>query len=115
MKRVRVLIREVVTHGVDVLVDNIDDADDTAIEALLNGGSDSVLAHHREVIDSYEVPAKQAVTAKELSNLRMVAGNERKYDRVVIDGKVMSWVGIGWIEEREALPSDYDNLPVVEG
>lgn len=115
MKRVRVLIREVVTHGVDVLADNIEAADDIAIEVLLNGGSEGISVEDREVIDSYEVPAKQAVTAKELNNLRMVAGNERKYDRVVIDGKVMSWVGIGWIEEREALPSDYDNLPVVEG
>lgn len=114
MKRVRVLIREVVTHEVDVLVDNIDAADDFAVEVLLSCGSDCVSVEDRQVIDSYEVPPKQAVTAKELSNLRMAAGNEHKYDRVVLDGKVKAWVGIGWVEERGALPSDYDNLPVVE-
>jgi formylmethanofuran dehydrogenase subunit C len=51
---------------------------------------------------------------KELSNLLMVAGNEKKYGTVVIDGQVKTWVGIGWITEREATEEDLKNLPVVE-
>ena len=51
---------------------------------------------------------------KELSNLCMVAGNEKKYAAVVLDGWVMTWVGIGWVKEREATAEDLKNLPVVE-
>ena len=50
----------------------------------------------------------------ELSNLRMVAGNEKKYSTVVIDGLVKTWVGIGWITEREATAEDMKTYPVVE-
>jgi hypothetical protein len=50
----------------------------------------------------------------ELSNLRMAAGNEKKYSTVVIDGQVKRWVGIGWITEREATDADRATYPVVE-
>lgn len=50
----------------------------------------------------------------ELSNLRMVAGNEKKYSKVVIDGKLKEWIGIGWIELRDATADDRKRYPEVE-
>lgn len=53
------------------------------------------------------------VTRKELSNLRMVAGNEKKYGKVIIDGKLKEWIGFGWIELRDATASDRKRYPEV--
>ena len=45
-----------------------------------------------------------------LTNLRMTAGNEKKY-RLVIDGEdVKEWVGIGWITLRKATAADKKRL-----
>jgi hypothetical protein len=54
------------------------------------------------------------IKRSELSNLRMTAGNEKKYDKVVIDGKVKEWVGIGWVTLRDASDKDRTRYPVVE-
>ena len=51
------------------------------------------------------------VTLGKLSNLRMVAGQEKNYSRVICNGKVNEWVGIGWIE-LDVKP-DPDKYPVV--
>ena len=42
----------------------------------------------------------------------MVAGNERKYRKVILDGRVKEWVGIGWIDL--GVPSDADRLLLPE-
>ena len=52
------------------------------------------------------------VKRRELQNLRMGAGNERKYRKVIIDGRVKEWVGIGWIDL--GVPSDADQLLLPE-
>lgn len=52
------------------------------------------------------------IKRSELQNLRMVAGNERKYRKVIIDGRVKEWVGIGWIDL--GVPSDADRLLLPE-
>lgn len=57
-------------------------------------------------------PSK-SVPAFELSNLRMVAGNENKVCQVIDNGRVKTWVGIGWIDEREATEEDVATLPKV--
>lgn len=57
-------------------------------------------------------PTCLKVKRSELTNLRMVAGNERKYDKVIIDGRVKEWVGIGWIDL--GMSSDADRLPLPE-
>jgi len=49
----------------------------------------------------------------ELSNIRMIDGNEQKYDTVIQDGVLMEWVGIGWIGVRDATPEDNEKYPVV--
>jgi len=43
----------------------------------------------------------KTVKRSELSTMKMVAGNEKKYDAVIVKGVVMEWVGIGWIETKE--------------
>lgn len=57
---------------------------------------------------------QQTITRAELTNLRMVVGNEKKYSVVIIDGVVKEWVGIGWIEIRKPTEEDLKTLPVVE-
>uniref|UniRef100_A0A6M3IMZ0 Uncharacterized protein n=1 Tax=viral metagenome TaxID=1070528 RepID=A0A6M3IMZ0_9ZZZZ len=57
---------------------------------------------------------KTTISRQELSNLKMVAGNEKKYQKVIdSDGKVIEWVGIGWIEIKAAEPNDYNLYPVI--
>ena len=53
------------------------------------------------------------VHARELSKRAMAAGNEVKYAIVIDEGTVKEWVGIGWVELREALPDDIGKYPVV--
>ena len=53
------------------------------------------------------------VRRRELSNIRMVGGNERKYKAVIQDGVLKEWVGFGWIEVRDATPEDNEKYPVV--
>jgi hypothetical protein len=55
----------------------------------------------------------KTVLRSELSKLKMVAGNERKYRKVIVDRTVMEWVGIGWIILRPASGMDHDKFPVV--
>lgn len=56
---------------------------------------------------------QQTIKRSELTNLRMVAGNEKKYSVVIIDGVVKEWVGIGWIEIREPTEEDRKTLSTV--
>lgn len=32
---------------------------------------------------------------------------------IIANGKVYHWVGIGWVEEREATQQDYENIPQI--
>jgi len=56
----------------------------------------------------------KTVKANQLSNLKMVAGNEKKYQTVIDNRIVKDWVAIGWIDMREATEEDYKKFPVVE-
>ena len=53
------------------------------------------------------------VPASVLSNLRMVAGNEKKYSRVIMNKHVLHWVSLGWVNEGPARSSDFEVYPVV--
>lgn len=53
------------------------------------------------------------VPASVLSNLRMVAGNEKKYSRVIMEKHVLHWVSLGWVNEGPAQPADFEVYPVV--
>jgi len=52
------------------------------------------------------------VSAKKLSNIAMVNGNEKKYKIVIDNGIVKEWVGIGWIKIRKATKAD--KYPIVK-
>ena len=55
----------------------------------------------------------KTVKASELSNLRMTAGNENKYDMVIQNDQLKEWVGIGWITIRLATDDDRKEYPTV--
>lgn len=55
----------------------------------------------------------KTVEARELGNLRMVEGGEKKYQIVIDSGLVKEWVGIGWIELRKATFEDREQYPIV--
>ena len=55
----------------------------------------------------------KTVKASELSNLRMTAGNEEKYDMVIQNDQLKEWVGIGWVVIRLATDEDRLNYPTV--
>jgi len=54
------------------------------------------------------------VSRAELSNMRMVSGNEKKYATVIDGGVVKDWVGIGWIDVRKATAKDKLSFPTVD-
>ena len=54
------------------------------------------------------------VKRSELTNMKMVSGNESKYSRIIVDGVVKNWIGFGWIPEGKATKDDYNKYPVVE-
>lgn len=51
------------------------------------------------------------VDRAEFSNLKMAAGNEKKYTHVIDDGELKCWVGIGWVTERKATAEDRAKYP----
>ncbi len=61
--------------------------------------------------DAGSIGVETTVRRTELNNTRMVNGNEDKYSKVIIDGKVNEWVAIGWIELDEY--PDKSKYPVV--
>lgn len=44
----------------------------------------------------------KTVDISELANIKMTCGNEKKYSKVIHDGVVKEWVGIGWIDIDES-------------
>jgi|GEM_PF-6549890 len=55
----------------------------------------------------------ELVEISKLSRLRMVAGIEKRYSKVVHRNIIKEWVGIGWIELAYATNADYFIHPVV--
>lgn len=53
----------------------------------------------------------QTVKRAELTNRAMIAGNEDKYTRVIVDGTVRMWVGFGWVNEGKPSASERKTLP----
>lgn len=46
--------------------------------------------------------------------MAMANHNETVISHVVDDGRVKEWVGIGWIDIREATDQDLSTLPILE-
>jgi hypothetical protein len=57
--------------------------------------------------------AQHAVPREDLSILRMAAGGEKRYSTVIDGTRVKEWVGIGWIDLREATTDDLRRFPRV--
>ena len=55
----------------------------------------------------------KTLTRSQVGNTNMIAGNEKKHPRVILDGFVMNWVGFGWIEEGKATNKDRKKYPTV--
>ena len=53
------------------------------------------------------------VHARELSNLKMSCGNQKKCPVVIDDGIVKGWVGIGWVSKGKATAKDKALYPEV--
>lgn len=50
-----------------------------------------------------------------LSNIAMASGGESRITKVVLDGRVMEWVGIGWIDITDSTPTEQRaTLPIME-
>lgn len=54
------------------------------------------------------------IERSELSNLKMVAGNELKYTKIIDDTILKHWVGIGWIDVRKTTKNDYKIYPTIK-
>lgn len=55
----------------------------------------------------------KTVKYNQVSNRAMVAGNEKKIGFIIHNGVVKQWVGIGWVELREATADDKKKYPKV--
>ena len=55
----------------------------------------------------------KVICRSDVSTLRMVAGNEKKYSVIILDGSLKEWVGIGWIDIGKASPEDSKKYPTV--
>lgn len=49
----------------------------------------------------------------QVTNIAMTTGGEKRISKVILDGVVKEWVGIGWIDLREASAEDYLKIPEV--
>ncbi len=55
------------------------------------------------------------VSFQDVSTISMVTGGEKRFTKVIHDGAIKEWVGIGWIVIGHARPSDYTKIPEVKG
>ncbi len=55
----------------------------------------------------------RTISASKLSAVAMVGGGERRIHKVVDHGRLMEWVGIGWIDLRRATKADRLKYPKV--
>ena len=53
------------------------------------------------------------VLSSQLATIKMTTGNEKLFTRVIDEGIVKNWVGIGWVEEGKADLGDYKKYPCV--
>ena len=54
------------------------------------------------------------IRRSEVTNIRMVARNEKKYSRIIMNNHVHNWVGFGWIDEGKATTKDKQKYPEVK-
>jgi hypothetical protein len=57
---------------------------------------------------------RRYIKAEECRIISMVAGNEKKFDKIIHNGLIKQWVGIGWVTEGPADSTDCDKYPIVK-
>lgn len=55
------------------------------------------------------------VSFHDVSTIAMVEGKEKTISKIIHDGAIKEWVGIGWITIGHAEPRDYLKIPEVKG
>lgn len=55
----------------------------------------------------------KTVNASECSKIRMAAGNEKRFTRVIDENILKEWVAIGWVDVRKATKEDKKKYPKV--
>jgi len=58
-------------------------------------------------------PKTKTVRARDCSTIAMVAGNEKKFSKIVHENQVKQWVGFGWVSEGPPQSPRDDKLPRV--
>lgn len=53
----------------------------------------------------------KTVPVSKLSSFAMVSGDEKRITKVIHNGKVKEWVGIGWVEVRTPTERDRKTIP----
>lgn len=53
------------------------------------------------------------VTFQEVSTMAMTSGGEKRISKVIHEGDLKQWVGIGWVVERKATAEDKKRYPLV--
>jgi len=48
----------------------------------------------------------KTIPVSKVSNIRMAAGGEKRITKLIDDGVLKEWVGIGWIVLRKATAAD---------
>jgi hypothetical protein len=55
----------------------------------------------------------KTVKRAKLTSMAMSGGNENSIKKVIMAGTLKEWVGIGWVDLREATESDKSKYPKV--
>jgi hypothetical protein len=56
----------------------------------------------------------EPVFVRELSREKMIDGNEKFFTKVIDNGMIKDWVGIGWVADVPAKEEDYCKYPEVQ-
>lgn len=59
------------------------------------------------------MPKNKTVKRSQVSNTAMIQGGEKTISRIIMDGVVKNWVGIGWVDEGEATAEDKKKYPTL--
>lgn len=57
---------------------------------------------------------RRTVSYDDVSLIAMSTGGQRRHPIIIHEGIVKEWVGIGWIDLREATPDDKQKYPEVK-
>ena len=71
-------------------------------------------SYEQEAILAYEgkLILWRYVRRGQLSNLRMAAGGENRINKVIVDGVLKEWVGIGWTGDEPPTPEERRRYPL---